>query len=301
MLRKFMIGAVLSVFSIAAAAQERPKAPPEPIQVMVLGTYHFANPGRDVANLEVDDVLAPQRQREIQTLVQTLAEWKPTKVAVESQAAAPKLEVAAYAEVEQQLRTQRNESVQIGFRLAHATGLDTVYGIDEQPSEGEPDYFPFGKVQAFAQANGQGDLLQRVFAVLQARVAEEQAKLPRQTIAESLIFHNDTAIVDAGHDAAYYAMLSIGDGEAQPGAELNAYWYMRNAKMFAKLDMVAEPGDRVFLIVGSGHATWLRHFVSRMPGYELVDAMPYVQTAAAASGTDGKRVREASDNVVSLR
>lgn len=78
-------------------------------------------------------------------------------------------------------------------------------------------------------------------------------------------------------------MLRIGDGNEQPGAELNAYWYMRNAKMFGKIDMIAEPGDRVLVLAGSGHATWLRHFIERMPGYELVEPMPYILAASVAS------------------
>ncbi len=102
------------------------------------------------------------------------------------------------------------------------------------------------------------------------------------TIAESLLPHNDAERLAAQHDNIYYSMLSIGDGDSQPGAELNAYWYMRNAKMFAKIDMIAEPGDRVLVIVGSGHATWIRHFVQRMPGYQLVEAEPYLRAAILA-------------------
>jgi hypothetical protein len=283
MFRKLIAGVALAASSVTVSAQDGPQAPPEPVQVMVLGTYHFANPGQDVVNLEVDDVLVPNRQREIEILVRTLAQWNPTKVAVESQASAPDLELESYAEVEELLTTSRNESFQIGFRLADMLGHDAVYGIDERGGEGEPDYFPMGRVQAFAQANGQEDLLAELFAVVQQRTEEEQARLAEQTIAESLIVHNDAAGVDDQHDAIYYPMLKIGNGDQQPGAELNAFWYMRNAKMFAKLDMVAEPGDRVFVIVGSGHATWMRHFVRRMPGYELVDSMPFILGAAAAS------------------
>ncbi len=143
-----------------------------------------------------------------------------------------------------------------------------------------------GRVQAFAQENGGIEQLNDMFGKVQARVAEEQAKLPVQSVAESLIFHNRRDLVDAEHDRIYYSMLSIGDGDQQPGAELNAYWYMRNAKMFAKIGMIAEPGDKVLVIAGSGHATWLRHFAERMPGYELVEALPYIEAAAERSKAD---------------
>lgn len=58
---------------------------------------------------------------------------------------------------------------------------------------------------------------------------------------------------------------------------------MRNAKMFAKIGMIAKPGDRILVLVGSGHATWLRHFAERAPGFVLVEPMPYLERAAERS------------------
>jgi Family of unknown function (DUF5694) len=55
-------------------------------------------------------------------------------------------------------------------------------------------------------------------------------------------------------------LLALGNQKKQPGADLNAAWYHRNAKIFAKLTQIARPGDRVLVVFGSGHAFWLRHF-----------------------------------------
>ena len=57
-------------------------------------------------------------------------------------------------------------------------------------------------------------------------------------------------------------------------------WYLRNAKIFAKLMTVARPGDRVLIVYGSGHNYWLRHFASTTPGYRNVDPTPYLTRAA---------------------
>src|SRR5262247_3015905 len=54
-------------------------------EVLVLGTYHMANPGHDLVNLKADDVLAPKRQAEIAQLVEVLKRFQPTKIAVESE------------------------------------------------------------------------------------------------------------------------------------------------------------------------------------------------------------------------
>ncbi|WP_209348693.1 DUF5694 domain-containing protein [Pontixanthobacter sp. CEM42] len=252
----------------------------ETIKVMVLGLYHFDNPGADMVNSEVDDMLAPHRQREIIALVESLAQWRPTKIAVENEAPLPSLSMEEYARADELLATSRNETVQIGYRLGVMLGHNAVYGYDERGGDSEPDYFPMGKVQAFAQANGGMELMGSLIAEIQAVADQETAERPSQTVAQSLLQHNDTDRVSSLHNRLYYSLLRIGDGDQQPGAELNAYWYMRNAKMFAKLDMIAEAGDRVLVLAGSGHATWLKHFVERMPGYELVEALPYIEDAA---------------------
>jgi hypothetical protein len=41
-----------------AQSNERP-------EILVLGTYHMANPGHDIHNMQADDVLSPKRQQEI--------------------------------------------------------------------------------------------------------------------------------------------------------------------------------------------------------------------------------------------
>ncbi|MDJ0978989.1 MAG: DUF5694 domain-containing protein [Erythrobacter sp.] len=254
--------------------------PTEAIQVMVLGLYHFANPGADMVNSQVDDMLAPRRQQEIEALVESLADWGPTKIALEDEASAPTFELEGYARSEELLKTSPNETVQIGYRLGRRLGHKAVYGYDERSGEGEPDYFPMEKVQAFAVENGQMPILEKLIGEVQAYSSEQDAERETQSVAESLYAHNDGAQLSARHDRLYYSLIRIGDGESQPGAELNAYWYMRNAKMFGKIDMIAEPGDRVLVIAGSGHAPWLRHFAQRMPGFELVETMPYLERAA---------------------
>ncbi|WP_271077622.1 DUF5694 domain-containing protein [Aurantiacibacter sp. MUD61] len=259
-----------------------------PVQIMVLGSYHFANPGQDEVNLNAPDMLVDTRQRELQILAEALAEWRPTRIAVESQASAPDFALPTFANAETLLRQQRNESIQIGYRLALMLGHEEVYGFDERADDDEPDYFPFGALQEFAQANGQMPVIENALGQTQAMISAQEEVLPDISVAASLIPHNDPAVIEDGHDAVYYSFLLIGDGDAQPGAELNAYWYMRNAKMFAKLAEIAQPGDRVLAIVGSGHARWLRHFARTVPGFELVEAMPYLRAADIASEMDAQ-------------
>src|SRR5262245_63040069 len=53
-------------------------------QVMILGTYHFANPGLDYVKSDLDDHLSEKRQKQIAEVVELLAKFKPTKIAIEA-------------------------------------------------------------------------------------------------------------------------------------------------------------------------------------------------------------------------
>ncbi|MGZ8364420.1 MAG: hypothetical protein ACXW3D_10455, partial [Caulobacteraceae bacterium] len=99
----------------------------EPVRVMVVGTMHFSNPGADMHNVKVDDVLAPKRQAEIERVTAALLKFKPTIVATEWPEKIVAERYPKYADGT--LAQSRNEMVQLGFRLGKAAGA-RVEGAD---------------------------------------------------------------------------------------------------------------------------------------------------------------------------
>ena len=272
-----MFGMLSLAASVAGAV---PMPAPAPIEVMVLGTYHFDNPGLDKVNIQVDDVTSPRRQRELDALAVAIATFKPTRVMVEAERPGPLYDVPAYkAFTPAELTADRDERVQIGYRIAARMKLPSVQGIDEQSGKGEPDYFPFGPIEDWAEAHGRKAELDGMTAEIQASATKTEHDLATTSIPAMLLRYNEDSSPTAGQ-GFYYRLLKFGDGEAQPGAVLNAMWYMRNAKIFGKLVEAAKPGDRVLVVYGAGHGYWLRHFASTMPGYRLVDVRPYLTRAA---------------------
>lgn len=271
-----LVAMIAASFGSGAAVAEQP---PAGIEVMVVGTWHFGGSKGDLVSFETDDVRSPRRQGELERVAEALAQFRPTKIMVESVAPAADLIDPAYAKfTPAALNEVVNERVQVGYRLAHRLGLSRVYAIDEQPKDGEPDYFPFEKLIAWDRERGPGDLPQRTRARGESMMREFAQMQARSTIGEMLVAGN--APDHFGGIGAYYEMLRVGDAERQPGAELNALNYMRNAKIFAKLMTVAEPGDRVLVVYGAGHNYWLRHFASETPGFRSVDPRPYLARAA---------------------
>lgn len=243
-------------------------------QVMVLGSWHMSNPGADIVNMEADDVLAPARQAELEDLVRRLAAFQPTVIMVETVSKRPDMLDAGYiAFTPDDLKTDRNEITQIAYRLAHELSIERVYGIDVR--EGEIDFFPFGNVQAFEAAKGI-DLTGPMIADVQAKAAQFAEAQKTHTISQLLVLENDPAQLEAMHNAFYYGLFELADAETQPGAALNYGWYARNALTFGKLAATTEPGDRVLVLYGSGHAYWLRHFAENTPGFSLVEPASYL-------------------------
>lgn len=249
------------------------------IQVMILATYHMGNPGQDLHNARIDPVTTPAKQAQLEAVADALARFHPTAIAVERVAADPatQLDHRYPGFNSADLLTNPDERVQVGYRLAAKLGLSRVYAIDEQDRPGEMSYFPFGLVAAWAQANGRMEALNGMQAVIAAAVSDLETRQDTHTVGQLLADFNapDSAMGAAGH-GFYMQLMAFGAGDDQPGAMLNARWYARNAMIFARLAQVAEPGDRIVVVYGAGHAYWLRHFVEQTPGYRLVEAIDYL-------------------------
>lgn len=280
---RYLIGllAVLTLGACTAAPAPAPApretvADPRTVQVLILGTYHFGNPGLDVANVAADDVLSPRRQAELEALEASLASFRPTAIAVESTRRGDDLRSVGYQTFQpEDLATSRNETVQIGYRLANRLSLDRVYAIDE--SEGEIAFFPFDRVQALAEQTGRSDLVESVITNIQKDIAEFEAAQASETISQLLARYNDPEAIRRQHDDFYYRLFAVSDGDDHAGAALNYGWYARNALIFSNLVRVAEPGDRIVVVYGAGHAYWLRHLVEETPGFTLVEATDYLR------------------------
>jgi Family of unknown function (DUF5694) len=273
MKRKYLISLLVGLALVTATSVP---AETEPVQVLILGTYHFDNPGLDLHNMKADDVRTPAKQAELAEVASRLARFNPNKIAVEAIPDTDELTTKKFdAFTTETLTKNSDERAQIAFRLARKLGHKLVYGIDEQSDK--IDYFPYDKVQDYAKAHGKTALLDTLNAQVATIMNKMEADQKTKSVREMLLWQNQPDRIDADHKNFYYALLPLGDRDTQPGADLNGYWYLRNAKIFAKLAQIAKPGDRILVTFGAGHCYWLRHFVRTMPGFSLVEASDYLR------------------------
>ena len=261
---------VLALGLVAMARLPALALPPSPppaaanrAEVLVLGTYHMANPGRDVFNMKADDVLTPKRQAEIAELVAVLKRFRPTKVAVEAGVWDEGV-AKRYAEyVAGKRELSRNETEQVGFRLAKEMGHATVYPVDV---DGD---FPFLRLVNYARGAGRTKELDLLQAEVGAMVKAQDDYLASHTILEALLYMNadEKVAQDVGF---YYRQAHLGEPGDWAGADLLADWFRRNARIYANIaGLAGSPDERVLAVFGAGHLGWLRQNIASDPTLRL--------------------------------
>jgi Family of unknown function (DUF5694) len=253
-MKRLLPALALTLATLPAAAQRA--------EVLVLGVYHMANPGRDIVNMQADDVLAPKRQAEIEQVTAVLARFRPTKIAIEADAGSETVPKRYADYVAGKHELTRNEIEQLGFRLAKQLGHATIYPVD---ADGE---FPFPRLADYMKAHGREKELDALTAEVQEMVKARGAYLGSHTVLETLLDINSDARV-AQESGFYFRQAAIGEPYDWAGADLVADWMRRNLRIYTNIAQLAGPSDRILVIYGSGHLGWLQMMFGGNPNFRL--------------------------------
>ena len=243
------IGLFLSLtwLAISCAAQNTPRP-----EILVLGTFHMANPGHDLHNMQADDVQSPKRQQEMAELIEVLKKFHPTKIAIEADTGSKKVEQQYADYLAGKYTLSRNEIDQVGYRLAKELGHQKVYPVDE---DGD---FPWPRVVDYAKASGRSQQLDSLSAKGGAEVKAEGDFLQSHTLLQMFEYLNSDSKV-AEDVAWYYALVPYGEPGDYAGPDLLAQWYQRNIRIYHNIvALIDSPGDKILVVYGAGHLGWLR-------------------------------------------
>ena len=253
--------------------------------LMILGSGHLANWGADRINYRMDDVLAPKRQAELQALAGQLAQFKPTKIAVEvDERWEAKLQEEYNGYLKDSFQLEPHEIHQIGFRLAKDMGHPKVYCVDyfrDDPIVRDDLDDHLTDWGTFAEANDQEHLLGppptgKMTQDEDGRIWIEPEKY--EPIIDMYIRMNqDEKIRTNLRD--YLRIARIGLQDQYPGANWVAhFWYPRNLKTFVNLTRITELEDeRILLIIGAGHLGFLKQIAEDSEFYHIESPLQYLE------------------------
>ncbi len=240
-----------------------------PVEVMVLGTYHFAGSEADAVDSQIGDITTPERQEQVRRVVDSLVDFRPTKVAVERlRTNAAQIDSLYEAYRDGNYALEPNEDQQLGYRVADRLNLGRVHAIDWRNA------WPFDPVLAHARKH-QPTFIE-YFETWRGWFKTRMDSLGQHaTVGEALKWFNRPEILSRLH-APDIRMLEVGADSSFVGLEPTAKLYRRNLRIFANLTRVAEPGDRVLVIYGANHASYFREFIEDHPGMTFVDPLDHL-------------------------
>ncbi|WP_342646455.1 DUF5694 domain-containing protein [Mucilaginibacter sp. CSA2-8R] len=256
-------------------AQDTLIHPKQRIQIILLGTYHFANPGADKFNVKVDDYIQPERQRQIQDVNNALARFNPEKIFTESnikyQTQADSFFTAYKAGKIQIPANAVNERLQIGMKLAKQLNNKRIYAVDadgkwlKNEVEHYADSMHIKYLTPFEKSFGE-------------YISYYNQYMLTHTVKENLIYLNRPEdLLNHNHIMYNYVFARIGAGDNYIGAELVGEWYKRNVKIYANILKNVTPDDRRLLVVfGSGHIHILKQLFKDNSDFEVIEANTYL-------------------------
>ncbi|WP_156818930.1 DUF5694 domain-containing protein [Sphingomonas sp. Mn802worker] len=247
--------------------------------LLVLGSGHFDNPGADIANVRVENILTPDRQREIEAVVDRLARFRPNHVAVEWNAVDQAKLDKRYAEYRAgRYKLTADERDQLGLRLAAKLNLPRVDAVDfvgDGPGK-DADYDFVGWMKTHGRAAEWTAFERQAQAQADATGARQRCT----SIGDWLRYYADPNYTRL-NETPYYTIARFGDARDNPGANWVGQWHARNLKIYANLAHLAgRPGDRTVVIFGAGHAPLLRAYASESGTFNVADTRDYLPSGS---------------------
>ncbi|MEO6315509.1 MAG: DUF5694 domain-containing protein [Chitinophagaceae bacterium] len=250
------------LMTFAAGAQQ------QKTKVLLLGCFHFDNPGLDIAQFNNVDALSAKRQQEIKKVLDKLIQFKPDKIFVEvPDGMQAKLDSNLQSYKAGKFVLRATETHQLGYRVAKELGLPGLYAVDYNDAD-----FPFDSLVNAATAANQTGLLDYIKSSIDSLQNVFNASIKTETITEMLLDQNSKAMVDF-QVGTYFDFLVAGKPGNHVGSYLTSEWWRRNMIIYENiLKRMSGKEEKILVIFGSAHTALLQEMMKYNKHFELVPA-----------------------------
>ncbi len=250
-------------------------------ELMLLGVFHFADAGLDSYKPRFSvDIMSAQRQAEIEDLVDRLAQFRPTKVAVEqNRTRQPRIDSLYNAYLAGTYTLGTNEVYQLGFRLAKKLGHTRVHAIDIGARAAIPDTLAARQVRELGITSIDSAMNADPWSArYRSYYAFNDSIKTVNTLTDHLLYINDPASVRRSHGHYLVASFKFARDTNYVGPDDATRWYNRNLRIFSNIQRITEsPSERILAIVGSGHLPILRFLAETSPEHRLIEPSAYLR------------------------
>lgn len=259
-MQKIILLLVLITFNLSSAQTKKK-------QILLIGTFHFANPGNDIAKMKTFNVMSEKSQKELETISDKIKKFGPDKIFVEWKfTKQAELDKFYNKNTDSLFKKDANEITQLALRTAKKLDHKKLYGIDYR------NRFPYDSLMISMEKADQKDLKEKTAQLMKKFENDQNEKISKSTLTELILYSNEK---QADKDnLQWYLEVANRTGKADDftGPSLVANWYKRNLYMYSLIQKITESkDDKIMVLVGGGHAAMFREFIKYDPTFELVE------------------------------
>ena len=259
-MQKIILLLALITFNLSSAQTKKK-------QILLIGTFHFANPGNDVAKIKTFNVMSEKSQKELETMSDKIKKFGPDKIFVEWRfAKQAELDKFYNKNTDSLFKKDANEITQLALRAAKKLNHKKLYAIDYRTP------FPYDSLMMSMEKADQKDLMEKTKKMMEEYQKEQNEKISKSTLTELMLYFNKKE-TDKDNLQWYLEVANrTGKPDDFTGASLVSNWYKRNLYMYSLIQKLTESkDDKIMVLVGGGHAAMFRQLIENDPTFELIE------------------------------
>ena len=266
---------MLLFFSKEALAQRASKQK----EVLLIGTFHFHNPGADIVKTDKIDVLTEESQKELKIIANKIKDFSPDKIFVEwnfnesnqlDSLYTLYLEDKYFDYVDKKFPKntsyKEGEIFQLAFLAAKLSGNKKLYGIDTQTE------FPFDSLLISMDKAKQTELKDKIFNRIMEYEQIDNENRKKYSLTKLILECNKQS--NRNFDLGSYITMfnAAGENNDFTGPNLVANWYKRNLLMYSFVQKLTDKeDDKIVILLGAGHIALFKHFIDLDENFKAVE------------------------------
>ena len=260
-MQKIILLLAFITFNTTIAQQAKKK------QILLIGTFHFANPGNDIAKINTLNVMSEKSQKELETMSDKIKKFGPDKIFVEWKfSEQAELDKFYNKNTDSLLKKDPNEITQLALRTAKKLKHKKIYGIDYHTR------FPYDSLMMSIEKANQKDLMKRNTESIKEFEKDDNEQISKNSLTNLMLHKNKKETLDKNIQWYLEVANRAGNPNDFTGASLVSNWYKRNLYMYSIIQKLTESTDnKIMVLVGGGHAAIIRDFLSHDPEFEIVE------------------------------
>lgn len=246
-------------------------------EVLLIGTFHYNNPGLDVVKTKSFDILSEASQKELQMMAEKIKAYQPDKIFVEwpydrQEKLDSLYQVFKGGDYYQNEGLsdyyRKGEIFQLAFRVAALADLDRVHAIDYRDAE-----FPFDSMMTVIATHNQKELMGDIQTAIQQITTEFDDKIESGISLLELTYYLNLPEMRAMSNTFHTEVpLLAGAPDNFIGPYLSAEWIRRNLYTWSMIQKYTAASDeRIMILMGSSHIALIKDFIDQHKGWQSVE------------------------------